>query len=155
MDRPIHVCYGGCCINLDFSQEGKDGCVRMSYVNRPSEGVKGHLLGRFADNQVKLLGPGDRMEKTMLACGKGGRALPYAVIQARSGHRGRKKVGEERIGTTGISKIQKSDKGGEGQDSVVTEENGAKEPSKSDGKAQPKRGHDYFDDVTVPLVDAW
>ncbi|SPO26676.1 uncharacterized protein UTRI_03967_B [Ustilago trichophora] len=99
----FYVCFGGCCIDLDFKH--KPGCVVMNYVDRVSPD-KGHLLARFADNIELIIGPKDYMQKTLLACPEEeGKPLPYAVIAARSG----KKKGPKTDG--------KDDKDGKGSSS--------------------------------------
>ncbi|EST05051.2 hypothetical protein PSEUBRA_005859 [Kalmanozyma brasiliensis GHG001] len=78
---PFRVCYGGCCIALNFAI--KPGCVSMRYYNRGEDESSGHLLARFADTYQFTVGPRDFMKKWLQACSKDGEPLPYVVIAAR------------------------------------------------------------------------
>lgn len=207
MEHPFHVCFGGCCVDLDFAVE--QGCVHMSYVSRPSDGP-GHLLARFADNVENIIGPQESMYKNLTACPEDNTgALPYAVIGARSKEGKKKKPGQQDGGNQAAS-------GGAGESAKLTSQSGQPaqppppntagassdgekekhpfhnvpgvqpgkpspnqsdkskqiDPAKKDdpatqpgsayttakvgtaAKASPPRGHDYFEDVTVPIFDA-
>ncbi|CDR88409.1 uncharacterized protein SPSC_04236 [Sporisorium scitamineum] len=136
MERPFHVCYGGCCVDLDFVK--RPGCVTMRYVSYPGNGP-GHLLARFADNVDNILGPRDDMWRLLEACPpKDEPALPYAVIGARGRHGGR------------------AGKSGKDQQGAVSGATPASPPAAAPDAAlvDARPNHDYFDDVTVPLADA-
>ncbi|ETS60053.1 hypothetical protein PaG_06047 [Moesziomyces aphidis] len=83
LQHPYRVCFGGCCILLDFTTQ--PGCVHMQYVARKS-GQSGHLLARFANQPQKVLGPRSFMPKHLVACPQDGLPVPYAVIAARGGN---------------------------------------------------------------------
>ena len=147
--HPFHVCFGGCCVDLDFA--ASPGCVTMRYVDREAKGERGHLLARFADDVVNIMGPRQWMKKEVMAWRKGeeGGGLPYAVIGARIGGR-KKRVGGDQVSSSHDvhpgRKLQQ-----QGQPAM--------EPSKdaeSIGEADEggKMPHDYFDDVTVPVNDS-
>ncbi|KAJ9479692.1 hypothetical protein PHBOTO_003163 [Pseudozyma hubeiensis] len=142
MSHPFHVCYGGCCIDLDFAS--KPGCVSMRYFDRKSSET-GHLLARFADNVEQILGPREYMQKELIACPTQNEpALPYAVIGARRGQ-GRPEQGDQ------VSHLQTDP--AQGKADVQPPPLGANAAQHDDGKGQDKVNHDYFDDVTVPLAD--
>ncbi|GAC95187.1 hypothetical protein PHSY_002762 [Pseudozyma hubeiensis SY62] len=141
MSHPFHVCYGGCCIDLDFAS--KPGCVSMRYFNRKSNEA-GHLLARFADNVEQILGPREYMQKELIACPtKDEPALPYAVIGARGGQ-GRPEQEQQ------VSHLQTHPT--QGKAHVQPHSAGANAAQNGDG-GKSKVDHDYFDDVTVPLAD--
>lgn len=123
----------------------------MRYVDRKAEGERGHLLARFADDVVDILGPRQWMKKEVMACRKGEEegGLPYAVIGARIG--GRKK----RSGVDQVSlghdvhpgrKLQQ-----QGQPAVEPAKDAESTGEADEGGQMP---HDYFDDVTVPVTDS-
>ena len=139
----------------------------MRYLARQSD-IKGHLLARFADNVQNIIGPRQDMWQMLIACPNKDQPLPYAVIGPRGGAK---------------KEDQKEDKKEDKEDKKEGKKEGKKEDKKEEKEAkeadtgvavmrlenedktafpptaanitQPgKLGHNYFDDVTVPLVDA-
>ena len=121
----------------------------MRYLSRTSH-EPGHLLARFADNLQLIIGPREDMARTLEACpASDGQPLPYAVIGARSGL-AKQVQGQEQGQKQGIK-----------EDASLALSNQANGQVKQGGKqvkgqmdAAPKLNHDYFDDVTVPFLDA-
>lgn len=139
---PFRICYAGSCIDLDFAR--KPGCVSMQYVSRHSDQV-GHLLARFANDVHHILGPRADMWRELDACATPeDPALPYAVIGARGRdkNKDRQQISAQLPSSNPNNLTQ--DHTGEGQ-------NPASQASVA--PTQDKPGHDYFDDVTVPLAD--
>ncbi|TKY84781.1 hypothetical protein EX895_005861 [Sporisorium graminicola] len=164
-DNPFHVCYGGCCIDLDFAK--RPGCVAMRYVSRPGRGP-GHLLARFADNIENLIGPRDDMRRLLEACPQGeGMALPYAVIGARGGHEHHEEAQsadhhrhqqQQQQGEVDQAKRQQEPDGGGVAVDAGEVPKAALVPAAADPAAAAtnrRLNHDYFDDVRMHFVDGW
>ncbi|KAJ1023867.1 hypothetical protein NDA13_004701 [Ustilago tritici] len=150
LDQPFYVCFGGSCVDLDF--KSRPGCVTMRYLARQND-IKGHLLARFADNVQDIIGRRQDMLKMLTACPNKDQPLPYAVIGPRGGAKKEDKKEDK-----------KEEKEAKEADTGVAAMRLQKPPEKEDKSAFPptaanitqpgKLGHNYFDDVTVPLVDA-
>ncbi|CBQ73596.1 conserved hypothetical protein [Sporisorium reilianum SRZ2] len=163
MTNPFHVCYGGCCVDLDFTK--RPGCVSMRYVSRPAS-HPGHLLARFADNVDNILGPRDDMRRLLEACPPpDGQALPYAVIGARGGVRPKAAQGDQPHGqqdpNTGVRPVDAAAVPNAEPPSTAPPAAAPAAPVAADPRARAgaqansRPNHDYFDDVTVPLADGW
>ncbi|KAJ1026051.1 hypothetical protein NDA18_003711 [Ustilago nuda] len=145
LDQAFHVCFGGSCIDLDFKSQ--PGCVTMNYVARKSE-IKGHLLARFADDVQNIIGPRQDMLQMLIACPNNDQPLPYAVIGPRGGVKKQDQKEDKK------EKDAKETDTGVAAKAAVKENKPAFPPTAANITQPGKLGHNYFDDVTVPLVDA-
>ncbi|CCF51899.1 hypothetical protein NDA14_002636 [Ustilago hordei] len=154
LDQAFHVCFGGSCIDLDF--KSRPGCVTMNYVARESE-IKGHLLARFADNVQNIIGPRQDMLQMLIACPNNDQPLPYAVIGPRGGAKKQDQKQDKKEDKKEEKKEEKEAKEtdtGVAAKAAVKENKSAFPPTAANITQPGKLGHNYFDDVTVPLVDA-
>ncbi len=212
MEHPFHVCFGGCCVDLDFAAETRLRSHELRIA--PSDGP-GHLLARFADNVENIIGPQESMYKNLTACRRIKRVLCLTRL-SELGPRGQeKKPGNKMVerqlqlvwcrrkceadqskwsacSTSYSQHCRHFKQRREGKAPFPQrpgEQPGKASPNQSDkskqidparrmtrrmtlltcystrlcihyrqgrtaAKASPPRGHDYFEDVTVPIFDA-